>query len=77
MAADVAELAARIAAEPGVTGIVLFGSGSRGELTQRSDLDFVVITRENERRAQEKRLERALGRNDLHRSGRDGPDRVT
>ncbi len=48
-------------AVPPRTQVILFGSAARGELTQDSDLDFLVVERDVEdRHAEQVRLRREL-----------------
>ncbi len=48
-------------AVPPRTRVILFGSAARGELTQDSDLDFLVVERDvDDRHAEQVRLRREL-----------------
>lgn len=60
--AVVAEAGRRLLkAVPPRTQVILFGSAARGELTQDSDLDFLVVERDVEdRHAEQVRLRREL-----------------
>jgi uncharacterized protein len=50
-----------LAAVPPRTRVILFGSAARGELTQDSDLDFLVVERDvKDRHAEQVRLRREL-----------------
>jgi predicted nucleotidyltransferase len=61
--AVIAEAGRRLSeAAPPSSRVILFGSAARGELTENSDLDFLVIEPEVENPALESvRLRRALG----------------
>ena len=50
-----------LAAVPPQTRVILFGSAARGELTQDSDLDFLVVEQDiQDRHAEQVRLRREL-----------------
>jgi len=59
--AVVAEAGRRLLEAAPEARVILFGSAARGELTQDSDLDFLVIERDvKDRHAEQVRLRRAL-----------------
>ncbi len=60
--AVIAEASRRLlAAVPPQTQVILFGSAARGQLTEDSDLDFLVVERDVEdRHAEQVRLRREL-----------------
>ena len=60
--AVIAEVGRRLLeAVPPQTQVILFGSAVRGELTEDSDLDFLVVERDvKDRHAEQVRLRRAL-----------------
>jgi predicted nucleotidyltransferase len=59
--AVIAEAGRRLLEAAPEARVILFGSAARGELTQDSDLDFLVIERDvKDRHAEQVRLRRAL-----------------